>query len=561
MFLMLACNVVFWRAFVAATGGFSMGRLPLYVATLLIFALLLNALLTLLAFRPIVKPMLVLLFFASALATYFMGRFGVVIDPTVMQTVFETDLREATELLSWRLLFVVLLLGVLPAALVLRWPLGTVSPWRDLAARLVASTLCLLAAGGLLLANYKTYAPTFREHGEFRHMVTPLNYVYATARYFGRTHKVTVVTPIGTDAVKGPLWVRPSRRTVAVIVVGETARAMNFSLNGYARPTNPALSAERGLINFTNVSSCGTVTAVSLPCVFSGLGRKDYSDSKARSRQGLLDVLSHAGFEVVWRDNNSGCKGVCDRVRYEEVFRPAPGNPFCNGDECYDERLLENLPSIIHASSGDMVIVLHQKGSHGPAYWQRYPPEYEKWKPVCRTVNLDQCQTEAIVAAYDNTILYTDHVLAKAIETLRQVNRQEGIDTALMYFSDHGESLGERGLYLHGTPYLFSPEEQRRVPMMVWFSDGYPDRFQIDAGCVAARSGEALSHDNVFHSVLGMLDVNTAVYDPSLDLFNACRRASHARIALRGSKPVDVTASLNPRRSAPARPRRGGRRG
>jgi lipid A ethanolaminephosphotransferase len=305
---------------------------------------------------------------------------------------------------------------------------------------------------------------------------------------------------------------------VTVIVVGETARAMNFSLNGYARETNPRLAQVKELVNFNNVSSCGTATAVSVPCVFSDLTREGYSEDKARSKEGLLDVLQHAGLEVIWRDNNSGCKGVCARVRFEDMSKPVAGNPLCNSEECFDEHLLEGLPDLIRNARKDLVIVLHQKGSHGPAYWKRYPDEFRKFGPVCQTNELEQCSREQITAAYDNTILYTDYFLDKTIKVLKEA----GVPASMLYFSDHGESLGEKNMYLHGAPYIFSPEEQRKVPMMLWMSDSFSQRFRVDRSCLAARSGQQFSHDNVFHSTLGMLNVNTAVYNPKLDMFHAC---------------------------------------
>jgi lipid A ethanolaminephosphotransferase len=300
-------------------------------------------------------------------------------------------------------------------------------------------------------------------------------------------------------------------------------RAANFSLNGYARNTNPTLSRQVGLLNFPHMQSCGTATAVSVPCVFSVLGREDYSDAKAYGQEGLLDVLTHAGYEVLWRDNNSGCKGTCARVSFEDLSQPQGGNRWCVDGECYDERLLERLPEIIHAARQDMVIVLHQKGSHGPAYFKRYPAAFGRFGPVCRSNDLDDCSRESIVAAYDNSILYTDHFLNQAIELLKASEAHDGINAALMYFSDHGESLGEHNMYLHGAPYMISPAEQREVPFMLWLSDGFRERFQIEQRCLAARTGQHLTHDNVFHSVLGMLNVNTAVYNPRLDLFGPCR--------------------------------------
>jgi lipid A ethanolaminephosphotransferase len=527
VFLVIAYNLRFWQTFFEATGGVSLRNVPLYVATFLILVSIFNALLTVLAFRPIIKPVLIAIFLATSAATYFMNQYGIAIDAAMIQNVFETDVREATELMSWHMALTVLLLGLLPSILVWRIRLDFPPFRRGLLIKSGILAASVAVAAGLLLIFFKTFAPTFREHRELRYLLTPTNYINATNSFLKRKfRKPLVVAPLGTDAVKGPLWTTRTRKTVMLIVVGETARAMNFSLNGYARNTNPELSKQPGLVNFTEVYSCGTATSVSVPCVFSALGRENFSENRAKSQQGLLDVLAHAGFSVLWRDNNSGCKGTCDRVQYEDLSQPVDGDPLCTPEECYDERLLEKLPEIIRSSEKDKVIVLHQKGSHGPAYWKRYPQKFGKWGPVCTTIDLDKCSTESIVAAYDNSILYTDHFLNEAIALLREIGGKDGVDTALMYFSDHGESLGEKHMYLHGAPYIIAPVEQRHVPFMLWLSDGFLSRFHIDQKCLAARSGQPFSHDNVFHSTLGMLNVSTAIYNPALDLFRACSRVS-----------------------------------
>lgn len=527
-FLVLMYNFSFWRSFVSATGGMQAGNIPLYLGAFVVLVLVFNLFLTLVNFRLLIKPVLIFLFLLTSASSYFMNKYGVVIDASMVQNVVETDVREANELLSWHLVETVLLLGVLPSLVVWRLPLRFPPLRRDLLIKLGTIAGSLVVAVGVLMLLFKTLAPAVREHREMRLLLTPTNVFQATSSYLKHRWAVpTVIAPLGTDASKGHRWAVAAaaghdKRTVTIIVVGETARAMNFSLNGYQRQTNPLLAHQDGLINFSNVSSCGTATAVSVPCVFSAMEREDYSEAKARSQEGLLDVLNHAGFEVLWRDNNSGCKGTCDRVRYEDMSQPVAGDKLCNAEECFDERLLSGLPDLIRNARKDLVIVLHQKGSHGPAYWRRYPAEFNKFGPVCQTNELEKCSRESIVAAYDNTILYTDYFLSRTIDLLRKVAVEDGVDTSMLYFSDHGESLGEKNMYLHGAPYMFSPAEQRKVPMMLWLSDGFRDRFKVDRSCLAARSAQEFSHDNVFHSTLGMLDVNTAVYNPKLDLFHAC---------------------------------------
>ena len=524
--LLVACaNGHFWSVFIPAVGGWSIARLPLLLGSFAILVLLFHGLLTLASFRFVLKPVLILVLVTASAVVWFIGEYGIVIDKTIMQSIFETDPQEAAELLSWRLVQFVALTAGLPALLVaraeIRFPVGA----RGLARRAGMAAGSLALAAMLLLMLFKSLAPAVREHRELRYLLTPTNTAQALHGYLrSRWSTSLALIPLGRDAARGSRWSGQSRRTVTIIVVGETARAANFSLNGYGRPTNPRLAREQGLFNFTGVQSCGTATAVSVPCVFSAMGRDQYDDTRARHQEGLLDVLAHAGFDVLWRDNNSGCKGVCDRVAFTDVSAPQPGKAHCAVDECYDEVLLDGLPELVRRAGKDLVIVLHQKGSHGPAYARRYPAGFGSFGPACATGQFEQCTQASITAAYDNTILYTDFFLAKTIDMLRTAAQDGGVDTAMLYFSDHGESLGEGNMYLHGAPYMFAPAQQTHVPMMLWMSDGFTDRFRIDRACLASRRDQPLSHDNVFHSVLGMLDIDTAVLNPQRDLFHACVR-------------------------------------
>jgi len=530
LLLAAAANARFWSAFIHAAGGLSAASLPLLAGAFLIVLLFFNACLTAASFRYVAKPVLIALLLAASVASHFIASYGIVIDKAMIQNVFETDTREALELLNWQLALRVALLGVLPALWVARAEIRFAHGARALLRQAGIAGGSLALAALLLMCLFKNLAPALHEHRELRFLLVPTNVIQAVHGYLrSRWAQPVVVAPLGRDAVKGGAWAGRTRKTLTVIVVGETARAASFSLNGYPRQTNPRLARVDGLVNFSNVSACGTATAVSVPCVFSNLGRDGYSQSRASSQEGLLDVLAHAGLNVIWRDNNSGCKGVCDRVAYQDVSRPRPNDNRCLGDECYDERLLDGLPELMRASAADTVLVLHQKGSHGPAYASRYPQGFGRFGPVCDGGEFEQCTRASIQAAYDNTILYTDYVLSSAIERLRAIAREQDVDTALLYFSDHGESLGENNVWLHGAPYMFAPSEQTRVPMMLWMSDGFSARFGIDRACLNARRGQALSHDNVFHSVLGMLDIRTAVLNPRLDLFHACiRTPTHA---------------------------------
>ncbi|AMS13736.1 hypothetical protein A3218_05275 [Pseudomonas chlororaphis] len=520
-FLLLGCNFVLWQHLFSITASDARGIAMRVAFGVMIFCAF-NLILTWLAFRRVLKPVLVLLFMVSAGVAYFMSQYGVLIDAGMFRNFAETNATEVRDLLSLKLLVYILLLGVLPSWLLWKAPINYRRWHRELLSKLLVSVMCAAAIGGVALANYQGLASLFRNHHELRLMIVPSNYVGASIGYL-REQVVSARQPfvkIGEDAQRNPTWQNHARKSLTVLVVGESARAENFGVLGYERDTTPKLSQENGLIAFTDVSSCGTETAVSVPCMFSNMGRKNYDASKAKNEEGLLDVLKRAGLEVIWRDNQSGCKGTCDRVTLDDVSKlkdPA----LCANSECRDEILLQGLQHFIDTLDKDTVLVLHQMGSHGPEYFKRYPKQYERFTPVCQSNALNNCSRESIVNGYDNTLLYTDHVLATLIDLLR--SNQDKVDTAMLYLSDHGESLGEYNLFLHGTPYMLAPSQQKHVAMLAWFSDSYQKAFSVDTHCLQLSREKPLSQDNLFHSMLGLLEVDSRVYQPDLDLFAGCR--------------------------------------
>ena len=526
LLLLSLYNVPLWQHLFsivpADANGLGM-RLAFAVMVLAVF----NFVLVLLSFRWVFKPVLVALFLASSAVAYFMSQYGVLIDANMLRNVAETDIGEVRDLLSFKLLLFVLVLGVLPSWLLWKLPVKRQPLRRELLGKLVLAIGSIAVLGGVALVNYQGLASLFRNHHELRLLVVPSNYLNASYGYV-REQLALAKAPlrqIGTDAHKAPAWQAHQRKSLTVLVIGESARAENFGILGYSRDTTPLLSAKHGITAFSNVRSCGTETAVSVPCMFSNMGRGDYDATEARSQEGLLDVLRHAGLAVTWRDNQAGCKGTCDRVAWENLSHqkdPA----LCNGGECHDEILLNGLQAYIDQLKDDSVLVLHQMGSHGPDYFKRYPQRFEKFTPVCTSNALDDCSRESIVNAYDNTLVYTDYVLSSLIDLLRK--NQDKVDTAMLYIADHGESLGEYNLFLHGTPYLLAPDQQKHVAMLGWFSDNYRKDFALDTDCLGKERDMPLSQDNFFHSVLGLLQVQTGEYKPGLDLFAPCRAAPTA---------------------------------
>jgi lipid A ethanolaminephosphotransferase len=493
-----------------------------FAAALVVIVVALNfLLLTPVATRWTLKPALALLIVATAFATYYMRAFGVYLDPSMLRNVIRTDVAEARELFSWAMVPHLLLHAALPLAVL--WRVRLVRrPWpRATLVRLGAVALAAFALVAALLSVFQAFSSLMRNHKEVRYLITPGNYLWSLASVASADAGASRAPrqPIGLDAAPGPSWASRTRPLVLVLVVGETARAANWGLGGYARQTTPKL-AERGVINFADVTACGTNTEVSLPCMFAPVGRRRYDERRIRGSESLLDVLARAGVGVHWRDNQSGCKGLCAGLPNDRVVDlDLPG--LCADGRCLDEGLLHGLDERLERARGVQLLVLHQLGNHGPSYFRRYPPAFERFQPACRQDDLRRCTREQIVNAYDNALLYTDHVLASLIDTLQA--HADQVDSALLYVSDHGESLGENNLFLHGIPYAIAPREQLQVPMVLWTSPGFAAAAALDLECLRRRSREPAQHDHLFHTLLGLLDVRTSLYEPDWDLARDCR--------------------------------------
>lgn len=532
LWMLGALNVPFWAALWQATGGWTGERAPWLLTLPVVVLTWVWLALELLTWGRAARPVMCGLLVAGAVLAYFMHRYGVVFDRGMLVNVLETDLGEVRELLSPTFVVWVAALGVLPAAVVWR----TVPRPRGLRGALfdkaVVVTLLLLVLAAAFTAFFSSYASLFRNHRELRLQLVPTNLlaaVYGQVR--ARLATSAELEPAASDAARVPAAERPGRPLVVVLVVGETARAANLSLNGYARATTPLLAARPDLVNFGAARACGTATAVALPCMFLDVGREGYADGLAYRRESLLDALQRAGLDVWWLDNNSGCKGVCDRVPVIDAARQ-PLAVDCPADGCLDEVLLDLLDERLAAVTRDTVIVLHLKGQHGPAYYRRYPPPFERFAPVCNTNELDRCEPDTVVNAYDNALGYTDHVVDWAITSLEV--RRDRFDAALLFVSDHGESLGERGLYLHGLPYDLAPAQQKEVPFVAWLPAATSERAGVSRDCLQGRTG-TLSHDNLYHSVMGLAGVRARTYREPADVFAQCRLSS-ARVGSRGSR-------------------------
>lgn len=523
LWLVTCLNGAWWSAAMASR-SFGDPQTWLFLACMFTALVALHfALIAPFASRWTVRPLLSLIVIASASAAYYMRSYAVIMDPAMIRNVLATDPHETRELLSVTMVVFVLLWSALP--LVFIWGVRLQRPtWPRAVALRVATVLGALALAVLIvLPVNRDLTSMMRNHREMRYLVIPGNLIVGVVK--NSLHEVRDANvpraPVGTDARRVRVGLGDNRPRVFVLVVGETARAGNFSLFGYARPTTPEL-AKLPVVAFSNVTACGTSTEVSVPCVFSPYGRADYDERRIRHSEGLLHVLARAGYAVKWLDNQSGCKGVCQGPGiFFEKLGAIDAPDLCRADECYDGILVRRLAAELAEVEVDTVLVLHMMGNHGPAYFRRHPQAFRRFLPECATAELRDCTREQVVNAYDNAILYTDHVLAGVIHTLE--THAASLNTAMLYVSDHGESLGENGLYLHGLPYSIAPRTQTHVPMVAWFSEGFARAEQINQRCLRGLAHDPLSHDNVFHSVLGLLDVQTTAYLQARDLFAGCR--------------------------------------
>ena len=484
-------------------------------------------LLTLTCWKQTTKPILITLLLVSAFTAYFMDHYNVVIDHTMIQNTLETNTSEALDLLSIQLLGYLLVLGIIPASIVYKTDIISESWKKFILVKIRDIVITVIVTLSLIVLFSDFYTSFFREYKPLRFYTNPTYYLYSAAKYIHLNFSKhnAKLEPIGTDAtvietdddkIDADQQKNSDLKELIILVVGEAARADHFSLNGYTRETNPLLKQE-AVINFSNLYSCGTSTAVAVPCMFSIFGKADYTDKHAKTTENVLDVLNHTGkIAILWRDNNSDSKGVALRVAYED-FRQPEKNLICTDGECRDEGMLLELDTYIQQHQGqDILIILHQMGNHGPAYYKRYPKTFEQFKPVCQTNQLESCQHSEIVNAYDNAILYTDYFLAKAINFLKQYNHSH--EAALIYLSDHGESLGENSIYLHGMPYIIAPDAQKHVAALMWFNDKI--KRDIDFEYVKKNADQRYTQDHLFHTLIGLFEVQTSVYNPAMDILH-----------------------------------------
>lgn len=522
LYIALILNIAFYRQAFSLLPVDSLHNALVFASMPVVAFSVINIALTLTSFLRLDRLTISLFILVSAAAQYFIMSFGIIIDRSMVTNILDTTPAESFALLSPRMVVVLLLSGAL--MVLIAWWIkikAPVSAWRNIISRLVSIAVSALLIVFVALLFYKDYASLFRNNKELVKSLSPSNSITAGLSWYShhRMDNLPLVR-IGEDAQQRAQMQNGPRKNLTILIVGETSRAANFSLGGYAHDTNPRLKQDN-VVYFPNTTSCGTATAISVPCMFSNMPRQNYDEELAHHQEGLLDIIQRAGIQVLWNENDGGCKGACDRVPHQDVTAlNLPG--LCIDGECQDEALFHQLEDYINNLQHDGVIVLHTIGSHGPTYYNRYPAAFRKFTPTCDTSQIQTCTQEQLVNTYDNTILYIDYIVDKAIKLLQ--SKQDKFTTSLVYLSDHGESLGEDGVYLHGLPYSIAPETQKHIPMLIWLSEDYQKRYGVDNQCLQKEAQQKnFSQDNLFSTMLGMTGVSTKEYRAQDDILTACR--------------------------------------
>ncbi|MGB1298100.1 MAG: phosphoethanolamine transferase [Psychrobium sp.] len=515
LYFTVVFNYPFLRGFMGAILALDQFNMMFLLSVPLVIGSILLIVFSLLALPKLLKPILISITLTSALVFYASLNYGTVFDYGMIQNSVETDQGEALSYVNTQALITFVLVGALPALFIAMTKLTPLSAGQAIVSRLrlIAAAFAVLLT--LVFFFYQDYAAVGRNNSHLKKIINPTQYIYSGVKYVKHNYFDNEIPFKTLDS--SPTLNNPKEKEIMVIVLGETARAQNFASNGYNKDTNQ-YTAPYAITSFEHMYSCGTATAVSVPCMFSSMTRDNFERRQADKQQNVIDIVQLAGFDVQWIGNN-GCKNVCDRVPTINIDLNQP-NPLCDGHYCQDEILLTPLAKkLANLQYDKTLIVLHMMGSHGPTYYKRYPQSHRKFTPDCQRSDIQNCSQEQLVNTYDNTIAYTDFVLSKVVAQLDSVAPQ--YKTSMLYVSDHGESLGESGVYLHGLPYSFSPAEQRHIPMLLWSSIQ-----RHSSACISQRAKQQkFSHDNLFHSLLGWLSISSSAYQSELDIFANCELA------------------------------------
>ena len=473
----------------------------LFFAIMCIFLASLFASVFCIVFLPyLLKPFAIFIIIVSSICSYFMSNYGVIINKEMLLNVLHTDNKEAFSYLSINLVLWFVFATILPCIYVVFAKINYGSFKNSLKIRLKIIAFSIVTIAIIFSLTSKIFIPFFREHIYLKTVLLPSYPVYSAIKLA----QILLQKPLPFTYVADDATLTSDKKKILVLIVGETQRSKNYSLNGYAKNDTNKFTKQKDVVSFTNFYSCGTATETSVPCLFSDLKRENFSNREAKARENLVDIINKLGIKTYFFGNNSGgCKGVCDKLDQNHTSE--------HRAEGFDEVIFDEAKKVIKDANSTTFIVLHLQGSHGPIYYKGYPSKFKEFTPTCDTAELNKCTPDEIANTYDNTILYEDYLQSELINALEA--RKDKFEVAMFFFSDHGESLGENGIYLHGLPYSIAPDEQKHIPAIVFSSDSELLKR------LKARKDESLSHDFIFSSVLGYFGVKTKAYEPEFDIF------------------------------------------
>ena len=533
LFVMIFSNTNFWGTlYILNSQSFTVfARLCMFLIFLLGFCYafcLVGVKLILLAFckakfNKYFKIFLCIITIANAFASYFISAYNIYMDESMIDNILHTDTKEASNLFSMQMVIYILTFGILPCFVILKTQITP--PQSNFAKYFVKNLVVLLLIFAMLLLSFVLSVRQIITFGRLHKNILDKSspYCYIVNPYYYVKKKIIKQRALNA---KPPLSLQLSmlqqssnKLKVAVVIIGETARRANFSLYGYARQTNPNLSKHKDIVVFNNTTSCGVNTAVSVPCIFYPAGSEQFKNNPQNYKSYLVYMAQLKDLSISWYDNNFGgcykaCKGDGIKATDTQTYKDAK---LCGGGECLDEVLLQDIEPDIQSAvkqGKNALIVLHQNGSHGPLYYKRYPQHFAKFAPACQSSNPQTCTKQELINAYDNTILYTDFILSSIIDKLKHAKqnaKKQGkeLEVLMIYTSDHGESLGENNLYLHGMPYSIAPREQKEIPLILWGSG---------ANIVALNPNGEHSHDAITNSILDFFGIKSPLYNKDASL-------------------------------------------
>ena len=485
IFSLVAYNIPLFKGVAESLeGGFNGVLIFGGLAVIILAVHFLLAYLLLYVGRTVGKIIIAISLICNSLALYFINSYEVLITSEMMGNVFNTRFSEASGFFSLSGVAYFLFLGLLPCVVLFMTKLdyGKAKHWGISSAVAIGT---ILTFG---LANLSNTLWIDRNVPKLGSLILPWSYTVNSVRYYNswkRLNQKEIALPDAT--------IRNNEREVCILIIGESARRANFSIYGYNRPTTPLIESDG--VTALEAESAATYTTA---------GVKAIIDHKPTNTlyEILPNYLYRNGVDVVWRTSNWGEPPL--HISHIEKVKDLK-TKYPNANEEYDGILFEGLSEVIASSDkSKMLIVIHTSTSHGPTYFKKYPKEFERFTPVCTTVEMSEANTEELINAYDNSILYTDYLIHTAIEQLREL---EGWRATLLFVSDHGESLGENNLYMHGMPKSMAPREQFEIPFIVWTSDSRE---------IAKQS---VGQYHVFHSVLNALSIESPIYDVEYDIF------------------------------------------